>query len=124
MVNEESYSDKEAILEEGAKGHWVYVILEGQAKVKRRTPTGLLTVGNLKQGDVFGEMALLGKPKGVRTASVIADGPVKIGLLDHDRLVEEYESLSPQLREMMQTLVLRLKETTDEIRAILPGSVK
>jgi len=38
VVGESTYSDGEVIIEEGSQGSWIYVILEGSAKVKKRTP--------------------------------------------------------------------------------------
>lgn len=48
----------------------------------------------------------------LRTASVVADGQVKLGVIDKDRLEKEYEALSPQLKSLVRTMVLRLEETT------------
>ena len=59
VANEETYSDKAGIIEEGGKGDWVYVILEGRAKVRRKTQKGVVTLDTFKEGDIFGEMVLL-----------------------------------------------------------------
>ncbi|HKI49385.1 MAG TPA: cyclic nucleotide-binding domain-containing protein, partial [Desulfobacteria bacterium] len=60
LANEESYQSGEIVIEEGSKGDWVYVVLEGQFKVTKRTVAGMLTVDILKSGAIFGEMALFG----------------------------------------------------------------
>jgi hypothetical protein len=57
----------------------------------------------------------------LRTASVIAEGVVKLGILDKERLEKEYELLSPQLKSLIRTLVLRLKETTKKASLIAGG---
>ena len=104
----ENYPDKAVIIEENAKGDWVYVVLKGQVKVKKKTPKGFVTVYTLKEGEIFGEIALFGKRKGVRTATIVADGPVEIGVLDKVRLDSEFQSLSPQLKSLISTLVSNL----------------
>ena len=111
IASEESYPDKAVIIEENARGDWVCVILQGRAKVKKKTTKGLVTIYTLKEGDIFGEMSLFGKRKGIRMASIIADGPVAIGILDKERLNREFESLSSQLKDLIRTLVTRLADT-------------
>ena len=116
VASEETYQDKEVIIEEGSKGDWVYVILEGRAMVSKRTRKGTVTLDTLKEGDIFGEMILLETGQGLRSASVVAaDGPVRLGVLDSERLVKDYGALSPQLRALMRSLIQRLKEATDKV---------
>jgi CRP-like cAMP-binding protein len=112
LASEENYPEKAVIIEEGTKGNWVYVVLKGQVKVRKSTPKGFVTVDTLGEGAVFGEMALFEKGEGVRTASVITETPVRLGVLDTERLVHDYESLSPQLKDLMRSLITRLKVTT------------
>jgi CRP-like cAMP-binding protein len=115
VANEENYPDKAVIISEGAKGDWVYVVLEGQVKVKKTTPKGMVTIDTLKEGAIFGEMVLLEKADQIRTASVIAEGQVRVGVLDTERLVKDYESISPQLQGLMRSLIGRLRETTTKV---------
>ena len=112
MVSEETYEANDYIIKEGSKGDWVYVILEGQVKVKKMTSKGMVTIDTLKEGEIFGEMTLWQLGKSSRSASVIADGPVKVGLLSTERLLKDYESISPQLKTLLKSLIMRLAETT------------
>jgi CRP-like cAMP-binding protein len=114
LADEEVYKDTEYIIKEGSSGEWVYVVLEGQVTVKKMTPKGLVTLDNLKEGDIFGEMILWQTGKGVRTASVIADGRVKVGILNIDQLRQDYESISPRLKSVMNSLMKRLEATTQK----------
>jgi CRP-like cAMP-binding protein len=112
VAKEESYRDNDYIIKEGASGDWVYLIIEGKVKVKKMTSKGLLTIDTLKEGEIFGEMILWQSGRGARTASVLADGPVKVGVLDTEALLREYEKLSPRLKDLMRSLIKRLNETT------------
>ena len=112
IVAEEDFPDQRVIIKENTPGDWVYVILEGQVKVKKSTPKGMITMAVLKKRSIFGEMALFDKAKRLRTATVVADGPVKLGVLDKERLGKEFESLSPQLRGLIKTLLSRLEMMT------------
>ena len=112
MVSEETYEANDYIIKEGSKGDWVYVILEGQVKVKKMTSKGMVTIETLKEGDIFGERTLWQLGKSTRSASVIADGLVKVGLLSTERLLKDYASISPQLKTLLKSLIMRLAETT------------
>jgi CRP-like cAMP-binding protein len=112
IVKEEISKPNSTIIEENKRGDWLYVVLEGKVKIKKRTKKGLVTIDTLGEGAIVGEMVLLLKTRGLRTASVIADGVVKLGVLDKELLEKEYELLSPQLKSLIRTLVLRLEETT------------
>ena len=110
IVREEVFPDQTTIFEEGKYGDWVYIVMEGRVKTKKRTSKGMLTINTLGEGSVLGELPFLRRTR--RTASVIADGQVKLGLLDKDRLEKEYEALSPQLKSLVTTTVLLLEEAT------------
>ncbi len=116
VADEEAYSDKTVVIEEGSKGEWIYIVLEGQLKVKKRTPNGtVINIFTLKEGDIFGEKLLLEPGKGVRSASIIAEGPVRLGVLDTSQILRDYEMISPQLKGLIKSLILRLEETTEKI---------
>ena len=118
VANEETYEPNQHIIKEGSKGDWIYVILEGQVKVKKMTAKGTVTIDTLKEGDIFGEMILWQSGKSSRSASVIADGLVKVGLLSTERLLQDYESVSPQLKTLLKSLIMRLAEITKNVAVL------
>lgn len=126
LSNEETYESGEIIIEEGAKDNWVYIILEGQAKVTKRTDAGIVTIDKLKKGAIFGEMALLGKIQAGRSASVIAaDGAIRLGILDLQQLLRDYASLSPALRSLITALIMTLEESNEKVAAfVVPANQK
>ena len=87
VVNEQLYLDGTVIVEESSVGNWVFVILEGSARVKKKTDKGQITLDVLKEGDIFGEMEFLEGAKRPRTASLVASSDVWVGILDVDRLL-------------------------------------
>lgn len=120
LVNEETYKPGEIVIEEGTQGDWVYIVLEGQVKVTKRTSVGMLTIDILRQGAIFGEMALFGKALEARSASVIAaDGPARVGVLDTRQLIDDYESLSPRIRLLIKALIMRLKESNEKAASLV-----
>jgi CRP-like cAMP-binding protein len=120
LSNEETYESGEIIIEEGTKGNWVHIILEGQAKVTTQTDAGIVTIDKLKKGAIFGEMALLGKVQAGRSAYVIAaDGAIRVGVLDFRQLLRDYESLSPPLRSLITALIMRLEESNEKAATLV-----
>ncbi len=115
MVDEQDYPDKKVIIEEGSIGDWIYVVLEGRVKVKKKTPKGFVTLSTLEEGAIFGEIPLFLKRDRVRTATIQADGPVKVGILDTARLDREFELISPQLKGLIKTLARRFSDTVEKV---------
>ncbi len=114
ISHEEEYEKGHTIIKEGTQGDWVYLILEGTVKVKKMTAKGLVTVDTLMEGEIFGEMVLWQLGKVSRTASVIAETNVKVALLDTQLLLKEYESISPRLKTLFESLMHRLAITTQK----------
>jgi CRP-like cAMP-binding protein len=108
------------IIDEGSKGDWVYVVLEGQVKVKKRTSNGLVVIDTLSEGELFGEIAFLEGQEADRSATVIAaEGSVRLGILNKELLLRHYSAMSPTLRAIIKSLALKVRETTIRICAAL-----
>jgi CRP/FNR family cyclic AMP-dependent transcriptional regulator len=119
VASEEFYPNGSVIIEEGTVGDWVYVILEGSVKVRKKTSKGSVTVDTLKEGDVFGEMGFLEGGKRLRSASVVASGDVWVGVLDGEKLTRDLEELPSNLRALIRSLVLKLREITTNVCSLV-----
>lgn len=116
VTEEESYPDAAVIVQEGVKNDWVYVVLEGSVKIKKKTPQGQVTLATLKDGAILGEMFFLAAGERVWSVSAIAfDGPVRVGLLDTHRLVRDYELVSPRMKNIIRSLIKRLQAAQDKL---------
>ncbi len=115
LANEELYADGTVIVEEGSVGNWVYVILEGSARVGKKSPKGILTLDVLKEGDLFGEIDFLEGVRRPRIASLVASGDVWVGILDVERLLKDYEQVPPKLRVLIRSLMVKYKEATSRL---------
>jgi len=94
------------ILEEEEYGDGYVILREG-------TPKGVVSITTLGEERVVGEMAFLEKGKVPRAASAVALGYVRLGVLAHDKLTKEYDSLSPVFKKLILSLVRRLRYVTD-----------
>ena len=113
ILEEEEYKDGDVILREGTSTDWIYIVLEGQVRIQKSTPKGVVSITTLGEERVVGEMAFLEKGKVSRAASAVALGYVRLGVLDHDKLTKEYDLLSPLFKKLILTLVRRLRYVTD-----------
>ena len=118
VVNEESYSDGQEIFAEGSSGEWIYIVLEGRVKIRKKTKKGALAIVTLKEGAIFGELVFLQMTQGKRTASVVAVGDVNVGILDTRRITTELNQVSPMLRKLIGKLAERLQEATEKLARV------
>jgi ABC-type lipoprotein export system ATPase subunit/CRP-like cAMP-binding protein len=116
-IKPQIFQPESAIIRQGEKGDKFYILLSGKADVFINTPGGSeVQVNQLKPGQYFGEMALLGG--GVRAATVKAsqEGPVSVVALNE----KSFNSLindSRSLREELMSLVER-RNTYHQLQAI------
>ncbi len=102
----------ERLIEEGAAGESMFVLLRGSAHVsvaKNGTP---IHVGTLHSGDCFGEMSLLTGES--RTATVRADGDCYVLEIDKPVMGEVIRQ-SPECLEQLSELLARRKLETEGI---------
>ena len=124
VVSEESYDDGAVLIQENDNGDWMYVILEGRAKVKKKAGKGNVTIDILKEGNIFGEMVLLQQGDNKRFATIVADGPVVIGGLDTQRLIHDWNSLTPFLKKLIGNLIQRRQEAASKLISMILASSK
>lgn len=113
IIDEEEIPDGEVVVKEGAHGKWTWVILEGQVKITRETSTGPLTIAQLGEGSFIGSITSFLFSEYERSATVTALGNVRLGLMDSQRLHEEYSLLSVDFRDLLLSLAGRLRKITD-----------
>lgn len=119
LATEVDYADQAVIYQEGSEGDWIYVVLRGQVKMKKATARGPVVIATLKEGDVFGELGFFDKVNRARTETIVADGPVHLGIFDIPSLDREIDSASPRFRILLRTIVYRLKETINKIGSVV-----
>ncbi|HEX2039726.1 MAG TPA: cyclic nucleotide-binding domain-containing protein [Acidimicrobiales bacterium] len=93
------------LTEEGKQGHEFYLILDGQASVRRNGKK----VATLGPGQYFGELSLL--DKGPRSATVVADTDMRllvIGQREFNGTLDEVPALAHKL---LRTMAARLRDS-------------
>jgi CRP-like cAMP-binding protein len=121
VLDEEEFHDGRLIVEEGKHGRWIWVILEGVVDIVKNTPDGQLPIIRISEGGFIGGVNTFQLGGGVRSASSVAVGRVQLGVLDSQRLTNEYSGLSKEMRKLASGLEKRLTHVTDAIVQIQTG---
>jgi len=112
VVDEESFYAGDEIVQEGNHGNWIWVILEGIAEISKETPKGTLNILRIGDGAFLGSVASLLNADNVRDATVTAVGNIQLGMLDAQLMTSELAGMSPDYREFVRALDIRLKQIT------------
>ena len=113
-----SFGSGEDVFQENEESGEVFIILEGQIRIKKAASSGRVAVAGLKKGDILGEARLFDPSSDRRSVSAVAEGEVVVGLLDHYRLTTDLYALDPRLRSMMRILARRLRWVTAEAASL------
>jgi CRP/FNR family cyclic AMP-dependent transcriptional regulator len=109
-----SYQPGQAIFREGDSGDTCFVVREGCVRVTRRHSDGrVITLAELRPGDMFGELAMFGGER--RSASVEALEPTRaLAILAGDlrRIILQHPDIAVK---MLEGLADRLREANERI---------
>ena len=93
-----------ALVREGETGNELFVLMMGTATVSR----GGHDVASLEPGDYFGELALFDPAP--RNATVTADVPVTVAVLERDRFQTALDSVAPLRDALLRGMARRLHD--------------
>ena len=113
VVDEEDFFDGEHVVEQGRHGNWIWVILEGVVEIIKETSQGPLPIIRVGDGGFVGSLTTFLIRGNMRAASAVAIGNVQLGVLDSQRLAQEYSLFSQIFRKFLVSLDKRLKQVTD-----------
>lgn len=126
-----AYPARHCLVRAGEPGSEIFVLLRGNVRV-----TGDVSLDNdrhirpgvcdLGPGAVFGELALF--DAGPRSATVTTLAPVELAVIDGAALLRFFEAHPeigyPVLREIIETVVSRLRQTNDKVWSLLAWGLK
>ena len=104
----------EVLFEQGDPGDAAYIVVEGEAEILVKTPTGPMVVATLEHNAIVGEIAILCDVP--RTATVRAASELVALKISKDvffRLVMDFPQMAV---EIMRELAHRLESTTEQLR--------
>jgi CRP-like cAMP-binding protein len=107
MINA-PFAKGEALTRQGAEAHWLYIIRQGEVKVRVAVDGVNQDVASLGPGDYFGEMGMMtGQP---RTSSVIATTDVKCYRLGKEAFQAILQRRPELVEDLSRTLAVRRVE--------------
>jgi small-conductance mechanosensitive channel/CRP-like cAMP-binding protein len=99
----------ERVIEEGAEGDSMFILLRGAAEVSVAKNGSAIQVATLRSGDCFGEMSLLTGEK--RSATVRAEGDCYVMEISKDVMGEVIRESPDCLKQLSELLAKRKMET-------------
>src|SRR5213080_1300353 len=110
----------ERVIEEGAEGDSMFILLRGAAEVSVAKNGSTIPVASLRSGDCFGEMSLLTGEK--RSATVKADGDCYIMEISKDVMADVIRDSPDCLRKLSELLAKRKMETEGILKDVATSS--
>jgi CRP-like cAMP-binding protein len=95
------------LVTEGTTGHEFFLILDGQAAVKRKGKK----IATLGSGQYFGEMALL--DKGVRSATIVSETPLLLLVLGQREFSGVLDEVPGLAHKLLTRMAARLREADE-----------
>lgn len=112
--NIKKFEQGEIIFKEGVIGNNAYVIKSGSVEISKNIKGKKVAIAALKQGEVFGEMALLEDGQ-ERTATVTALEDSELIEISKEKFLEFLDKSPRIIATLLNTLVDRLKKTTAKL---------
>ena len=112
LLDRQPHHAGRTIFREGSRGDVAYVIEKGTVDIVRDGPDGRVRLARLKQGSIFGEMALLDDAP--RMASAIAVEPTVLITIKRETLRRKLELADPFIAKMLLMMMANLRSLTDD----------
>ena len=113
VVDEEEFYKGQTIVQENSHGSWVWVILEGVVDIIKETSQGPLTMLKIADGAFIGSIGAFLFQSTLRSFTAVAATNVQLGVLDSQRLSNDFAGRSREFRELSLSIDKRLKEVTE-----------
>jgi len=111
LADPDDVREGEVLVQEGSRGHELYVILSGEAVVNRKGRK----VATLGPGDYFGELAVLHPAP--RTATVTAKTPMEVLIVTSRELSVLLADVPLVARKLLTGMAGRLQEADSSVFA-------
>lgn len=117
IIHDRNYIAREYIFYQGDPGIGMYIIREGKVRIERKTDSSeIIPLATFKEGDFFGELALLDDEK--RSASAIAETDVKLAVIfkpDLDDFISRFPKKGIKILQGISHIVaVRLRQLNEE----------
>jgi CRP-like cAMP-binding protein len=109
---EDAIEDKTPFIKQGDNDERILEITQGEASIVRNTDHGDILLVNLNKGDYIGRLPFLNMGHEPHHASVLASEDFEVSPLDPNSLRQQYDRLSPTMRNMIEHVAICVSVTT------------
>lgn len=103
MSHTKRFRAGDTLMKEGDTSDEFYLIREGRVRVKKKDKW----IGDLKTGDIVGEMGLIDRKP--RSATVVAMDETTVSVMAREELEEKLKR-EPMINHLVRSLIKRLRE--------------
>jgi CRP/FNR family cyclic AMP-dependent transcriptional regulator len=118
MAGKENFKAGDIIFKEGSHGVGVYIIRSGMVEISKMIQDKKIVVETLGPGEILGEMSFLDPAPRSATATALEDTVLE--LVDKDYLDSQFNQITSDFREVICSLVKRLRKTTGILGSSIP----
>ncbi len=108
-----TYSDGKIIVRQGEVGDRMFVIQSGRVRVTRAVDGREVVLAELKEGDFFGEMAIIDREE--RSATVSAVGDVRLLSIDKKNFLRRIHDDPSLAYRVLQRMSQKIRELDAEL---------
>ncbi|MFP4465596.1 MAG: Crp/Fnr family transcriptional regulator [Candidatus Goldiibacteriota bacterium] len=108
------YAPGESIFKEGDPGEEMFIIHRGSVKITKQTDEGEKTLVTLKDGDFFGEMAVIDKAP--RSASAVADTETICIALNEELFEAQMQRNAKIVKKILKNMSARLRAMNEQLK--------
>lgn len=113
---ERKFKPGDVIFRQGDAGNEMYLIRSGKIKISRSAGNIEKTLAVIKEGDFFGEMAVIdGSP---RSATATAIEEVNLLIVDREAFKSQLKD-NPMIEYVLETMTRRLRDTNRQVEFLL-----
>jgi CRP-like cAMP-binding protein len=111
IVEEKTYDEGQVIFNEDSIEDGLFIIISGSVETSKSVQGRRFVIETLQPGDIFGEMELAGEMNMGLTARAVQK--TMLGVIDREPFHQEYNQLSRQFRNILESIPVRLKKMLD-----------
>ncbi|MGE0084519.1 MAG: DUF4388 domain-containing protein [Desulfococcaceae bacterium] len=114
VAAEEEFFKGRKIVQENKHGSWIWVVLEGIADVLKESSEGPVPIVRMGAGSFIGGVSCFLFKDNVRKVTIQASTDVQLGVLDSQRLADEFGNQSREFRDLVVSLDKRRDQITEK----------
>jgi len=109
VLNKQTFPAGHVIFKEGAEGTHAYVVQKGSVTIQKKAPGGkTITLGTVKDGGIFGEMALIDKSK--RMATAVSEVDSVCIAIPEETLSRKLQTCDPAIKMLIIVLIRMIRK--------------